>query len=100
MSEEAAMIPLTDESQQIILPSIHSALDQDAAFLATWPHDKSEKTRRANEGDIRKFYVSFGKPLAQVKLADGRHSSTHSHRSRCQARLALSLSSNHASLLR
>jgi site-specific recombinase XerD len=55
---------------QIIVSSIQAAMEHDAAFLAMWLHGKSEKTRRAYEADIHKFYTSVGKPLAQVQLAD------------------------------
>jgi site-specific recombinase XerD len=49
---------------------VQAALEQDAVFLTTWLHGKSEKTRRVYECDIRKFSASAGKPLVQVQFAD------------------------------
>jgi len=70
MNTDTALIPSTGESQALIASPMQAAMEHDAAFLATWLHGKSEKTRRAYEGDIRKFYASAGKPLAQVQLTD------------------------------
>jgi len=70
MNTETALIPSTGDSQVLTASSAQAAMEQDAVFLATWLHGKSEKTRRAYESDIRKFYVSASKPLVQVQLAD------------------------------
>jgi site-specific recombinase XerD len=72
MNSEVASTESTsiDESQALVQSTVQVAMEHDAAFLATWLHGKSEKTRRAYESDIRKFYASVGKSLAQVQLAD------------------------------
>jgi len=70
MLRETALTIVENDSQILIISPVQAAMEHDAVFLATWLHGKSEKTRRAYEGDIRKFYVSAGKPLAQVQLAD------------------------------
>jgi site-specific recombinase XerD len=70
MNIDAILIPSTSESQVLTQLSAQTAMEHDAAFLATWLHGKSEKTRHAYETDIRKFYASVGKPLEQVQLAD------------------------------
>lgn len=46
------------------------AAQVDAAFLALWLHGKSEKTQRAYNADMLRFYREVRKPLQQVTLAD------------------------------
>lgn len=71
ITERETALTLHESIAQVLttLPA-NAAMEQDGVFLTTWLHGKSEKTRRAYEGDIHKFYASAGKPLAQVQLAD------------------------------
>jgi site-specific recombinase XerD len=70
MSHDTNVTILMNSSQVLAPLSAQAAQEHDTTFLATWLHGKSEKTRRAYEGDIRKFYASVGKPLPQVQLVD------------------------------
>jgi len=52
------------------LVQLTRATQVDAAFLVLWLHGKSEKTKRAYNADMLRFYRFVGKPLREVTLAD------------------------------
>ena len=54
MSDEAAIMNYEGD-QEFLVRMVQAAMEHDTVFLASWLHSRSEKTRRAYEGDIRKF---------------------------------------------
>src|SRR5436305_1198604 len=68
--QDAVTLELPQESGSLLIVDLPGPAEQDAAYLATWLHGKSEKTQKAYSSDMSKFYATVGKSLKVVKLED------------------------------